>query len=139
MGFIESLLHPKSFLTLTDLRNGTMIIAGINFILIALNFGAGGSFFRVLYNIIITVLSLLCTGLGCWGAFKKITKYVTWYFYFTFINFCFAVVGFVTNIVAFSILGIIVSAFHLIIGIYTVTVVRGFLTELGSDPAAGIV
>jgi len=32
MGFFEKLLHPTDFLGLTDLRMGTMILSGINFV-----------------------------------------------------------------------------------------------------------
>ncbi|OUM59555.1 hypothetical protein PIROE2DRAFT_14856, partial [Piromyces sp. E2] len=108
-------------------------------ILIAANIGGGGESWKYIVSIALTVIALLCTGLGCWGAYKNNTQHVTWYFYYSFVNLCFAVVDVVLNIINLNIGMVIVSGIHLIIAIYTVTIVKGFLGNLNGNSAAAAV
>jgi len=129
--FLNALLHPQSFLGLTDLRMGTMILAGVNFVLIAINFGVGGNSWRTVVNLLISIIALVCTGLGCFGAWKNNAEHVTYYFYYCFVNLIFAIVYCILDLLSVQIWALIVHLVHLIIAIYTLTVVKGFLGQIG--------
>ncbi|ORX82568.1 hypothetical protein BCR32DRAFT_267577 [Anaeromyces robustus] len=139
MGFFEALLHPTSFLGLTDLRIGTIILAVINFILILPNVGGGGETFQYIIFAVITVLALICTFLGAWGAFKNNSSHVTYYYYYCFFNVIIAIYNCVMAILSVSIWLIVVNIVYLIIAVYTLSIVKGYLGNVGGSGAAGAV
>eukprot|EP00833_Pecoramyces_ruminatium_P005786 jgi/Orpsp1_1/1179818/evm.model.c7180000070874.1 len=114
MDIVNSIIHPQKFLGLTDLRAGTIILAAVNFILILTNFGVVDSW-RWIITLAITVLSLICTGLGCWGAFNNNAQHVTWYFYYCFVNLIFSILNCVLSIIHIHIWSIFVNLVYLVV------------------------
>jgi len=131
MGFFDALLHPRDFLGLTDLRMGTMILAGVNFVLIAANFGAAANSWRAFVNTVFAVIALICTALGCYGAFKNNAQHVTYYFYYCFVNLIFAIVNCIMYILSVAVWAVCINIIYLLIATYTLAIVNGFLSELG--------
>ncbi|KAG4104665.1 hypothetical protein H8356DRAFT_1637305 [Neocallimastix lanati (nom. inval.)] len=131
MEIINSIIHPQKFLGLTDLRIGTMILAFVNFVFILVNFSSPGSW-KWIITLVITILSLICTGFGCWGAYKNSLQHVTWYFYYTFVNLIFSIYYCISYILSLSIFNFIVSLIYLVVAIYTLCVVKGYTDNISS-------
>jgi len=139
MSLVDNIIHPQSFLGLTDLRVGTIILALINFVLNAVNFGAGGDSWRYIVTLCLAILALVCTGLGAWGAFKNNAQHVKWYFYYCFINLIIAIVHLILCVISLAIWALIVNIIYLIIAVYTLCIVKSYLGQLGGGGAAGAV
>ncbi|ORX87933.1 hypothetical protein BCR32DRAFT_263985 [Anaeromyces robustus] len=136
MSFMDQLLHPTSFLGLTDLRMGTIILAIINFLLILSNFGGGGNSLQYLVYSIIAVVSLICTFLGAWGAFHNNLQHVTYYYYYCFVNVVIAVYNCIMSLISVLLWLTIVNIFFLIVAIYTLSIVKGYLGSGNSASGA---
>ncbi|ORY22644.1 hypothetical protein LY90DRAFT_675795 [Neocallimastix californiae] len=133
---MDHIIHPKSFLGIADLRVGTFFLALVNFILILLRFNLPSFSLDWIVTLVLTILFLVCTGYGWWGAYIRSAKHVQWYYYFCIVNFIIAVCNCVLCFFTFRIMEFIRSFIHLIISIYTYGIVKSFLEELNGDNTA---
>jgi len=132
MGFFHSLVHPKDFLDITTLKNGTIIVAVVELalsLLTVLGFTRG-------YSSSYTLISVICTVLCLYGVYTKKPKYV--FIYFIYLLVCVILSGLLAFFSLFTIFGltfkyIIIAFLDFIITLYACCVVKAYHKELENE------
>ena len=129
MFLIHNIIHPESFLGLTDLKTGSFVIAAIDFIMTVITvFGI-----NIYGTSVSTFIALICTGLGVYGISKNKKSYVLVYEIYLIINVLFSCVVFVISFISFSLQFIIESLILFIISIYACRVVNAHYKQMDDD------
>lgn len=129
MGIVDSIIHPKTFLGITDLRNGSLILAALEFILTVLNSARYDG-----YGISIgALIAIVCTGLGFWGITENKKNLVRIYEIYLIINAIYAVFVFIFSFFSFSLSYIIKSFFLFVVSLYACRVVRSYYKQMKND------
>ncbi|ORY12171.1 hypothetical protein LY90DRAFT_518384 [Neocallimastix californiae] len=127
MSIVNSIIHPKKFLGITDLKTGTLILSIVEFVFALLSFfGLNNKYASSLYALI----AIICTGLCIYGVKKSKAIYISVYEKYLILSAIFAFILFLLSLITFYLSFIIVSFIEFIFSLYAYHVVGAYYHQV---------
>ena len=129
MGIVHDIIHPETFLGITDLKTGSFICAAVELIMTIVAV-IGLPLYAISLGSIIT---LICTGLGVYGILKDNKGYVLIYEIYLIVSVVIAFVSFCFSFLYFSLSFIVKCFILLVISLYACRVVNAYYKTMDSS------